>query len=240
MKIARNNIAFMHVRSKMIRSRRSKAGNSGALLAYKNNRSSKISAKTLAEKRAAMLQSGGKTSTSKTMLEETKANYTGMKSYAENVQKHLENLLDTEEKSLFAQAKTEGKTDDIVKEITSFVEDYNEMVRKMDKEGGTVNNLYLKQLHGYITSKKSKLENIGIKEDKNGILSIDKKVLKEAELEKLKELFHGEGSFADKVLERSEKIEENAQTNLNSLNSATYSSLLSNYGNSGSRFNFMA
>ena len=72
------------------------------------------------------------------------------------------------------------------------------------------------------------------------LLTIDREKLESADLEKLKNVFQGEDSFASKVAEKVKKIEENAQTNLNSLNSATYSSLLANYGSSGSKYNFLA
>ena len=100
--------------------------------------------------------------------------------------------------------------------------------------------MYLKQLHGFVVSHKSKLENIGITEDKNGLLTVDRNKLEAADLEKLKNVFQGENSFAQKVADRSKKVEENADTNLNSLNSATYSSILANYGISGSKYNFLA
>lgn len=238
MKISKNNIAFSTIRAKMIRSRKTKGG--GFYNTSRANNSVKARAATLAQKNAAMAQSGKKKSTASSMLEETRANYTTIKSAAEDVQSYLGNLLSTKEGSLFQKAEESKDTSSIVSEIKSFVEDYNKMVRKMTSEGGAVNDLYLRQLRGLVVSNKSKLENIGITEDKNGLLSIDREKLQGAELEQLKNVFQGEGCFADKVAERVEKVEENAKTNLNSLNSATYSSLLANYGSSGSKYNFLA
>jgi len=239
MKISRNNIAFSAIRSKMIRSRRTKAGSS-FFSASKTNTSARAKALTLGQKRAAMAQSGKKTNTSTTMLESMKSNYKSMKSAAQDVQTYLEHLMSTEEGSLFETAEKSNDTSSIVKEIRSFVDDYNEMVGRMNSEGGTVNELYVKQLHGFVVSNKSRLENIGVTENNNGMLTVDLIKLKEADLDKLKNVFQGEGSFAAKVAERSKRVEENADTNLNSLNTATYSSLLSNYGTSGSKYNFHA
>ncbi|MDE6607585.1 MAG: hypothetical protein K2K54_07520 [Lachnospiraceae bacterium] len=235
MKISRNNIAFSTIRSKMMRSRRTKYNTS------KTNNSAKARAATLAQKNEIMAQSGKrKTSLATTMLESTKSNYTAMKSAAQDVQTYLEHLMSEKEGSLFQKAETSGDTAAIVSEVKSFVDDYNTMVRKMNSEGGTVNELYVKQLHGFVVSHKSKLENIGITEDKNGLLTVDRNKLEAADLEKLKNVFQGENSFAQKVADRSKKVEENADTNLNSLNSATYSSILANYGISGSKYNFLA
>jgi len=239
MKISRNNIAFSTIRAKMIRSRRTKAG-STFYNASKTNNSARAKAVTLAQKNAVMAQNGKKKSTASTMLESTKSNYTAMKSAAQDVQTYLEHLMSDKEDSLFQKAENAGDTSAIVSEVRSFADDYNTMVRKMNSEGGTVNELYVRQLHGFVVSNKSKLENIGITEDKNGLLTVDKSKLEAAELEKLKNVFQGESSFAAKVADRSKRVEENADTNLNSLNSATYSSILSNYGVSGSKYNFLA
>ncbi len=238
MKISKNNIAFSTIRAKMIRSRKTKGG--GFYNTSKTNNSVKARAATLAQKNAAMAQSGRRKSTASSMLEETRSNYTAMKSAAEDVQSYLGHLLSTKEGSLFQKAEESKDTSGIVSEIKSFVEDYNKMVRKMTSEGGAVNELYVRQLKGLVVSNRSKLENIGITEDKNGLLTIDREKLESADLEKLKNVFQGEDSFASKVAEKVKKVEENAQTNLNSLNSATYSSLLANYGSSGSKYNFLA
>lgn len=240
MKISRNNIAFSTIRAKMIRSRRTKSGGS-FYNTSKTNNSAKARAATLAQKNEIMAQSGKrKTSAATTMLESTKSNYTAMKSAAQDVQTYLEHLMSEKEDSLFQKAETSGDTAAIVSEVKSFVDDYNTMVRKMNSEGGTVNELYVRQLHGFVVSHKSKLENIGITEDKNGLLAVDRNKLEAAELEKLKNVFQGENSFAQKVADRSKRVEENADTNLNSLNSATYSSILANYGTSGGKYNFLA
>ena len=239
MKISRNNIAFSTIKAKMIRSRKTKASGSFYSTSRTNN-SARAKAASLGQKRASMLQSGNKTSTSTTMLESMKSDYKAMKSAAQDVQNYLGHLMSTKEGSLFQKAEESKDTSSIVKEIRSFVEDYNEMIDKMNSEGGSVNQLYVKQMHNFVVTNKSRLENIGITENNNGILTVDVAKLKEADLDKLKDVFQGEGSFAAKVAERSKRVEENADTNLNSLNTATYSSLLSNYGTSGSKYNFLA
>lgn len=239
MKISRNNIAFSTLRAKMIRSRRTKS-NGAFYNASKTNNSARAKAATLAQKNAAMAKNGKKTSTATSMLESTRSNYTTMKSAAQDVQTYLGHLMSTEEGALFPAAEAAGSTASVVNEIRSFVEDYNEMIRKMNSEGGTVNQLYVKQLHGFVVSNKSKLENIGITEDKYGTLTVDRTKLEGADLEKLKNVFQGESSFASKIADRCKKVEENADANLNTLNNATYSSILSNYGVSGSKYNFFA
>lgn len=239
MKISRNNIAFTAIRSKMIRSRKVKS-NGAFYNSSKTNNSARAKAATLAQKKAAMANSGRKTSTASSMLESMKSNYSTMKSAAQDVQTSLGQLMSTEKESLFSVAEEKKDTSSVVKEIRSFVEDYNEMIRRMGAEGGTVNQLYIKQMHGFVVSNKSRLENIGITEDKNGLLTVDRTKLQEADLENLKNVFQGENSFAAKVADKSKRVEENADTNLNSINSATYSSLLSNYGVSGSKYNFRA
>ncbi len=237
MRIGRNHVAFTALRSKMIRSRKTKI-KSSSFSTSSSRKSTGTTTKTLAQKSAALWESNKKNaSASKTMLEETKANYTAMKTAAGTVAKHLEKLMTEGEGSLFDKAETEADRESVLKEITGFVEAYNDMVESMTEEGGTVNEMYTRQLHGFVVSNRSKLEKSGITENKNGKLEMNKETAKKAETETLKELFQGKDSFAGKVSERSEKIKENADTNLNSINSATYSALLSSYGSSGSRFN---
>lgn len=252
MRIGRQSISLMLVKSKeirsrrlkMIRSRRAQANSSTRNTARKNQSAKASLARTLAEKRASMADTQKKSSTSATMLEKTKVNYTDMKLAAENATKHLEKLMNTGKGALWGNEETEPKTEperkEIMEVITDWVEDYNDMVESLNSEGGTLNAMYARQLHGFVVSHRSKLEKIGITENSNNKLVLNEDKIKGAEAEILKEVFQGDGSFADKVLERSKKIRDNAETNLNSLNNATYSSLLENYGSSGNRFNYRA
>ena len=114
------------------------------------------------------------------------------------------------------------------------------MIRSLDSEGGTLNEMYVRQLHNFAISYGSKLKTIGITENKYGKFELDTKKLQEASVDNLKEVFQGEGSFADKVLKRSKKIKENAESNLDTLRNSGYSSILKNYGSSGSRFDYQA
>lgn len=248
MRIGRNNIAFNAIRSKLIRSRRTKVKSSTRNSVWtsqstQSTNKSSLANTLLAQKKALAAKNSGKsttTSASQTALKETKTNYTNMETAAENTRKHLQKLLDTGESSLWgnddAEPKTEPDTVKIKEEITDFADYYNDMIQSLDETGGTINTMYKKQFHNYVISHKSKLEKIGITENKYGKLEVDKDKLKEAETESLRELFQGEAGFADKVYNKCKKVEENAEANLNSLNSATYSSLLASYGSSGSRF----
>ena len=252
MKIGRHNISFMVMRSKEIRNRKLKTIrsqrtkiSSNTLYSAKRSQSAKTSlARTLAEKRAMLKETNKKSTTSSTMLEKTKENYKAMEAAAENVVKNLEKLLNTKEGTLWgneeAEPKTEPEREEILTKITNFLEDYNEMIQSLNSEGGTINEMYVRQFHNFAVSYKSKLEKIGITENKYGKLELSSKQLQEIGIENLKEVFQGEGSYADKVLERSKKITENAEANLNSLSNAAYSLLLANYGISGSRFNYQA
>lgn len=237
MKISRNNIAFMTIRSKMIRGRKIK---NSSIQGSFSKTSSAAKALTLAQKRNQMLQTGNKTSASSTLLQQNKATYTTMEAAAGKVQKNLSALLSTAEKSLFKTAEADNKTDAVTAEIVSFVKNYNDMAEALEKAGGTVNNLYTKQIKNIITTAKSSLEKIGITQDKYGYLEVDEKKLAQAGIEDLKEVFQKAGGFGEKIAEKARHVEQNAETNINSLNSATYSSLLKNYGSSGNKYNFFA
>lgn len=236
MRISRNNIAFTTLRSKLIRGRKTK-GKSGSARTSSNSKK-RTNASTLAQKSSLTQRTGiQNTSTAKTILENTKTNYTNIKRAAEAESSALNKLLEEGADSLFGYEETQPKKEEIAAQVKAAAEAYNTMMSKLTEEGGRVNDMYARQLRNLFISNKNKLEKAGITQDKYGKMELDKEKLQNAEIQVLKEIFQGTDSFGGKLLERSEKIIDNADTNLNSINNATYSTLLSNYGSSGSRFN---
>ena len=223
------------------------AGSStGAKSGSKNNRISSLDSKS---------------STSQTT--KLKSYYTDMKKAADGVQEHGSRLQATGEDSLFGKASVYEKTaekktadqttkadtkiqtdkEKAVSEISSFVEDYNTMVQKMNSAGTTVNKVYTKQMKDYIVQNRQALKNLGITAGTDGTLKINQKALGAASVAKMQEVFGSKGGFADKIIQKSKNIEANADSNLASLNKSTYSSNYNRYGNaytsgaSGSYYN---
>ena len=215
--------------------------------------------------------STSKTSTSgSAKIAETTKNCTAIKNASDSLQSHVSKLLATGTTSLFAMAASEETVssqssadnsatqatgsstatdssssvnkDNLLKEIKSFVEDYNTMTSAMSATGGTMNNLFLNQIKSYATQNKSALKDIGIVQKTNGTLSINQKTFKAADTDALKKVFNRKECFASKVSAKSEKAETNAANTLSSLKKSTSSNYdkngyLSNLTNSGSIIN---
>lgn len=154
----------------------------------------------------------------------SKENYTTMKDAAENVKKHVKNLL------LWPEKKWDEMTEDEIaeyrvdarKEITGLIDEYNKMIKSMSAEESKVNEIYLRQMKGYFQNAKKDLESLGITQKEDGTLSLDQERLKEADAETLKKVLGSEGTFVDDIGKRAENVISNAETNLAVINKSIY------------------
>lgn len=179
---------------------------------------------------------------------EAKNNFTNIKDAAQDLKGHTKKLLlmpgkDWEE---LTEAEISEFKDKAVSEAASMIEDYNQMMKSMAKEGGRVNELYLDQLSNYFRNAKTDLEAMGITQNKDGTLDINVEKLKMADAGKLRDVFCTTGGFADRVSKKTEDIISNAETNLAVLNRSQYAGNYSynRYGsdifdilNSGGKYN---
>lgn len=147
------------------------------------------------------------------------------------------------QKELTEVELAKGK-DHVVKEINAFIDDYNTMMKKMASIDDRTNNVYIKQLKGYVKHYDTALKELGITQASDGTLLVDQKTLKEADVEKMQTLFQTKNGFADLVATRSSVVESNANMNLTKQNKFSYmynynrnGSSYNNYGTSGSRYN---
>lgn len=117
----------------------------------------------------------------------------------------------------------------IEKAVTAFVDDYNETI----KSGSSVSspNILRKtlQLTQMTTANKRSLADVGINVSNSNKLSVDKDVLKKADINQLKSLFEGRNSYAGRVSDKASQISQAA------VSEASKSSSL--YTNSGSYYN---
>ena len=157
--------------------------------------------------------------------------YNQVKAGAEGVREHAENLSKTGDDSLFGKAEASGNTKDVVYEINRFVDDYNSMLTNMKKVGGSIQNIYAKQFATQTVIHKEELSKIGITASKDGSLSVDQNVLKEAGIDDMKKVFQGTSSFAGQASVKSIYVESSAVSNL-SANPYTSYNRYGTYGNS--------
>lgn len=179
---------------------------------------------------------------------QAKNNFTNIKDAAQALKGHTKKLLlmpgkDWDE---LTEAEVSEFKEKAVSEATSMIEDYNQMIKSMAKEGGRVNELYLDQVKNYFRSSKADLEEMGITQSKDGTLDVNLEKLKAADAGKLKGVFCTTGGFTDRVSKKAEDIISNAETNLAVINKSQYAGNYSynRYGsdifdilNSGSKYN---
>lgn len=122
-------------------------------------------------------------------------------------------LYSTKTDSVFSKKNGSYDTDKIYDKVSAFVEDYNDLLTKSAKSSasrieGTISSMKT------VTSGNSKdLEEIGISVDsKTGLLSFNKDTFKGADMDKVKKLFNGTGSYAYSVATRSSLVNSYAQS----------------------------
>ncbi len=150
--------------------------------------------------------------------------YTVVKKTAENIKKHAEKLLSWPEKSveeLTDEEKAAYKRD-VTDELSALIANYNDMITGMKEAGGNVNTVYLNQMRGYFKNAQKQLEELGITEDSNGKLSLNKEKFANADAAKIKEVLGSKGTFIDDIGKRADNVLSNAETNLAVLNKSLY------------------
>lgn len=178
----------------------------------------------------------------------SKENYTAMKAAAESLKGHTDKLLLMPDKDWETLTEEEllSYKEGAVSEVKAMITDYNQMIKSMTDEGGTVNEIYLKQMKGYFQNAKADLNELGITENNDGTLSVNTELLTAADAQKLKEVFGTQGTFVDDIGKRAQNVIANAETNLAVLNKSQYAGNYSynQYGSdifdiltSGSKYN---
>jgi len=159
---------------------------------------------------------------------------------AEDLKDSASKLLKTGTSSVFSKESTKddtGKTaleynkDKIYSAVKSFVDDYNEMIKAADdaKTSG-IQKTAISMING--TSRyESSLSKIGITIDSDNFrLSIDKDTFMKADMNQVKTLFNGSGSFASNVKSQASMMEFKAE------NEASRANTYSRYGSYNSTY----
>jgi len=150
--------------------------------------------------------------------------YTVVKKTAENIKKHAEKLLSWPEKSVeeLTDEEKAAYKKDVTDELSALIANYNDMITGMKEAGGNVNTVYLNQMRGYFKNAQKQLEELGITEDSNGKLSLNKEKFANADAAKIKEVLGSKGTFIDDIGKRADNVLSNAETNLAVLNKSLY------------------
>ena len=158
----------------------------------------------------------------------------GIEDAADAAKSSLSKLCETGSKSLFnkvTQTGTDGVTttdydkDGIYKAVKSFIKDYNTLLDKTE-DSNTKNIIQArKTMINYVLAKKSELSAMGITIDSDNNLSIDETKFKDADMDKVKNLFQGTNSLGADIEKQIVKINGYAETEASKSNT---------YNNTGS------
>lgn len=187
----------------------------------------------------------GKTSGSSTVTEEeaaekvksnteVKTNADALKSSANalvNSKTLFSNKVETTDKD--GNKTTDYDYDKIYKALKSFVDDYNSVIESGgESENSSVlrNTLSMTKM---TKENKDLLEDVGITINEDNTLSIDEETVKKANINDLKSLFSGVGSYADSIATKASNISYKAAYENNKLNSYTASGTYSTTGSVG-------
>ena len=189
-------------------------GSEGLLLTYLNSTDSEYDVSSI-------LKADTDKNTTDKVTDEEKETYSAIKAYAATVQKDISSLLSTDENSIFAQAEASGNNVEILSGLSSFVDDYNKMVKELTGTKDESNDTYLAELKEYFNSSKSALEEIGLSMNDDGTISIDSDKLEAASTSTLKTAIQG-SSFLTQVSEKCDYIGANAAVDVYLANASNY------------------
>ena len=159
-----------------------------------------------------------KTTSTSTSKDSTKT-IANMEEAAQELTTSAKELYSTKTDSVFAKKNGNYDTKKISEKVGSFVEDYNNLLTTSAK------------------STSSRIEEIGISVDsKTGILSFDSGKFSSADMDKVKKLFNGTGSYAYGVATRSSLIDSYAQSEAEKANTYGKNGKYSYNYNSGNIF----
>lgn len=118
--------------------------------------------------------------------------------------------------------------------VSDFVEDYNSLLDSVDDSNSTgILNKSLSLVH-MTAANKNLLEDVGITINKDSSLSIDKEAFQGADMNTVKTLFHGNGSYAYKVSAQTSLIDFAAERESSKANTYTVNGTYGNNYSMGS------
>jgi hypothetical protein len=155
-----------------------------------------------------------------------------IESDAEKLSDTADALLTQGNKSLFKQVTTTDKdgnkttgynTDAIYKAVSSYVTQYNNLMKSAGESSVVSIKASAASISGYTSKNEKLLSSVGININSDKTLSIDEEKFKAADMSAVKTLFQGSGSYAYQVSSKATQIDNQAQYEASKAN--TYNSV---------------
>lgn len=211
---------------------------------------SRNSSSSRAGRLANLLAKDGSTSTSRvgnrnfvTSSQKSQKFYYDMQYHAKQVGEYADALKTTKKDSIYEKARESGNTDQIVSDIKSFVNQYNNMLEDLEESGTRSDKIILTQLSSMSRSAEQDLALTGVTRKPDGTLVVDEKKLEAADVDTLEKVWGGNG-FSAQAAAKAGSVEATAGQNIEAEKSSIYSPFdranlySSGSRNSGSYFNY--
>ena len=167
--------------------------------------------------------------------------YYDMQYHAKQVGEYADALKSTEKDSVYDKARESGNTDQIVANVKSFVNQYNNMLKDLEESGTRTDASFLTQLNSMSRTAERDLALTGVTRKADGTLVVDEKKLEAADVDTLEKVWGGNG-FSSKAAAKASSVEATAERNFEAEKSSIYSPFdrtnLFSSGSSGSYFNY--
>lgn len=161
--------------------------------------------------------------------------YYDMQYHAKQVGEYADALQSTEKDSVYDKARKSGSTDQIVSDIKSFVNQYNNMLNDLDESGSKADASLLNQFNSMSRVAERELASTGVTRAADGTLVVDEKKLEAVDVDTLEKVWGGNG-FSSKAAAKAGTVEATAERNIEAEKSSVYSPFdRTNLYGSGSR-----
>ena len=146
--------------------------------------------------------------TSTSVAKDSTKELTRMEKAGENLKKSVDELITQGTKSVFKQESVKNSdgtftkkydTDVIYKKVNAFVENYNTVIEETEDANTKRIARTSEQMTTLTNAYKNQLNKIGITVKSDNTLSIDKDTFEKADMDTVKNLFNGTGSYAYSV-----------------------------------------
>lgn len=186
--------------------------------------------------------------TSTSVAKDSTKELTRMEKAGEDLKTSVDELITQGTKNVFKQESVKNSdgtytkkynTDEIYKKVNAFVENYNTTVKETEDANTKRIARASEQMTTLTNAYKKQLDKIGITVESDNTLSIDKETFEKADMETVKNLFNGKGSYAYSVGVKASMIDYYAQNEASKANTYAQSGYYNynyNYGSNYSNY----
>jgi len=163
------------------------------------------------------------------------AGYEKLEKNADALSESLKTFLTEGEESIFQKAGEDRKL--LTDAVKKMVEDYNATIKSLKNTSNPLNDFYKEMMQEAGVESEADLAAVGIMQKEEGAFTLDEEKLKNADVDSIKKVLGGNGTFASKIAFIASRISDNAKANMESY-SSQYGADGYSYVANNSRYDF--